>query len=84
MLICIVTFSRLKSTTEELVLTKKSLQSKEDLIVDLQSKIEDYAKSCKKKSEYVEHHISHCTPTCWETLHLYCILTVFLLEESEL
>lgn len=59
MQICVVTFSRLKSTTEELGLTQKSLQSKEDLMVDLQSKIEEYAKSCEKKSEYVDHHISY-------------------------
>lgn len=59
MWIYIVTFSRLKSTTEELALTQRSLQSKEDLMVDLQSKIEEYTKSCEKKSEYVEHHISH-------------------------
>ncbi|KAF5892423.1 tyrosine-protein kinase Fer isoform X2 [Clarias magur] len=43
----------LKSTTDELVLTQKSLHSKEDLMADLQSKIEEYAKSCEKKSDKV-------------------------------
>ncbi|TSO37115.1 Tyrosine-protein kinase Fer [Bagarius yarrelli] len=43
----------LKSTTEELVLTQKSLHSKEDLMEDLQSKIEEYSKSCEKKSDKV-------------------------------
>ncbi|XP_060769293.1 tyrosine-protein kinase Fer isoform X2 [Neoarius graeffei] len=43
----------LKSTTEELALTQRSLQSKEDLMVDLQSKIEEYTKSCEKKSDKV-------------------------------
>lgn len=85
MWIYIVTFSRLKSTTEELVLTQKSLQSKEDLMVDLQNKIEEYTKNCEKKSEYVEHHISHLqfwphfASAFWETLNFYCILTVFVL-----
>ncbi|XP_027023810.1 tyrosine-protein kinase Fer isoform X3 [Tachysurus fulvidraco] len=43
----------LKSTTEELVSTQKSLHSKEDLMVDLQSKIEEYARTCEKKSDKV-------------------------------
>uniref|UniRef100_A0AAY5F374 Tyrosine-protein kinase n=1 Tax=Electrophorus electricus TaxID=8005 RepID=A0AAY5F374_ELEEL len=43
----------LKSTGEELLLTQQSLRSKEDLMLDLQSKIEESAKTCEKKSDTV-------------------------------
>ncbi|XP_037389337.1 tyrosine-protein kinase Fer isoform X2 [Pygocentrus nattereri] len=43
----------LKCTTEELLLTQQSLRSKEDLMLDLQSKIEESAKTCEKKSDTV-------------------------------
>ncbi|KAJ7986995.1 hypothetical protein DPEC_G00334170 [Dallia pectoralis] len=43
----------LKSTSEELVLTQQSLRSKEDLMQDLENKIEESTKTCEKKSDTV-------------------------------
>ncbi|XP_023653111.1 tyrosine-protein kinase Fer isoform X2 [Paramormyrops kingsleyae] len=43
----------LKSTSDELVLTQQSLHTKEDLMQDLESKIEESAKTCEKKSDAV-------------------------------
>ncbi|XP_048875793.1 tyrosine-protein kinase Fer isoform X3 [Brienomyrus brachyistius] len=43
----------LKSTSDELVLTQQSLHTKEDLMQDLESKIEESAKTCEKKSDMV-------------------------------
>uniref|UniRef100_A0A6Q2YFV0 Tyrosine-protein kinase n=1 Tax=Esox lucius TaxID=8010 RepID=A0A6Q2YFV0_ESOLU len=44
---------RLKSTSDELVLTQQSLRSKEDLMQDLENKIEESTKTCEKKSDTV-------------------------------
>ncbi|XP_066567675.1 tyrosine-protein kinase Fer [Amia ocellicauda] len=43
----------LKSTSDELGLTQQSLQSKEELMQDLEKKIEESTKSCEKKSDIV-------------------------------
>ncbi len=43
---------RLKSTSEELLLTQQSLRSKEDLMLDLENKIEESTKTYEKKSEW--------------------------------
>ncbi|XP_069043210.1 tyrosine-protein kinase Fer isoform X1 [Lepisosteus oculatus] len=43
----------LKSTSEELTLTQQTLQNKEELMQDLEKKIEESAKSCEKKSDIV-------------------------------
>ncbi|MFT7815664.1 tyrosine-protein kinase Fer-like isoform X1 [Arapaima gigas] len=43
----------LKSTSDELALTQQSLHTKEDLVQDLQNKIEESAKTCEKKSDAV-------------------------------
>uniref|UniRef100_A0A8C9VDG6 Tyrosine-protein kinase n=1 Tax=Scleropages formosus TaxID=113540 RepID=A0A8C9VDG6_SCLFO len=43
----------LKSTSDELSLTQQSLHTKEDLMQDLQSKIEESVKTCEKKSDAV-------------------------------
>ncbi|KTG47155.1 hypothetical protein cypCar_00010008 [Cyprinus carpio] len=41
----------LKSTSEDLLLTQQSLHSKEDLMLDLENKIEESTKTYEKKSE---------------------------------
>uniref|UniRef100_A0A673LIX2 Tyrosine-protein kinase n=1 Tax=Sinocyclocheilus rhinocerous TaxID=307959 RepID=A0A673LIX2_9TELE len=43
----------LKSTSEELLLTQQSLHSKEDLMLDLENKIEESTKTYEKKSDVV-------------------------------
>ncbi|XP_028660653.1 tyrosine-protein kinase Fer isoform X1 [Erpetoichthys calabaricus] len=43
----------LKTATEELVLTQQTLLNKEELMQDLEKKIEESAKSCEKKSDIV-------------------------------
>lgn len=42
---------RLKSTSEDLLLTQQSLRSKEDLMLDLENKLEESTKTFEKKSE---------------------------------
>lgn len=42
---------RLKSTSEELLVTQQSLRSKEELMLDLENKIEETTKIYEKKSE---------------------------------
>uniref|UniRef100_A0A8C8CNK0 Tyrosine-protein kinase n=1 Tax=Oncorhynchus tshawytscha TaxID=74940 RepID=A0A8C8CNK0_ONCTS len=44
---------RLKSTSDELVLTQQSLRSKEDLMQDLENKIEESTRTCERKSDAV-------------------------------
>ncbi|XP_038827070.1 tyrosine-protein kinase Fer isoform X3 [Salvelinus namaycush] len=43
----------LKSTSDELVLTQQSLRSKEDLMQDLENKIEESTRTCERKSDAV-------------------------------
>ncbi|XP_041754836.1 tyrosine-protein kinase Fer isoform X2 [Coregonus clupeaformis] len=43
----------LKSTSDELVLTQQSLRSKEELMQDLENKIEESTRTCEKKSDAV-------------------------------
>ncbi|XP_013982215.1 tyrosine-protein kinase Fer isoform X1 [Salmo salar] len=43
----------LKSTSDELVLTQQSLHSKEDLMQDLENKIEESTRTCERKSDAV-------------------------------
>uniref|UniRef100_A0A673LD67 Tyrosine-protein kinase n=1 Tax=Sinocyclocheilus rhinocerous TaxID=307959 RepID=A0A673LD67_9TELE len=43
----------LKSTSEELLLTQQSLRSKEDLMLDLENKLEESTKTYEKKSDVV-------------------------------
>uniref|UniRef100_A0A8C2ARJ5 Tyrosine-protein kinase n=1 Tax=Cyprinus carpio TaxID=7962 RepID=A0A8C2ARJ5_CYPCA len=43
----------LKSTSEDLLLTQQSLHSKEDLMLDLENKIEESTKTYEKKSDVV-------------------------------
>ncbi|CAB1352141.1 unnamed protein product, partial [Coregonus sp. 'balchen'] len=43
----------LKSTSDELGLTQQSLRTKEDLMQDLENKLDESTKTCEKKSEYV-------------------------------
>ncbi|KAM6987144.1 tyrosine-protein kinase Fer isoform 2-T2 [Aplochiton taeniatus] len=43
----------LQSASDELVLTQQSLRSKEDLVLELENKIEESTKTCEKKSDAV-------------------------------
>lgn len=43
----------LKSTSEELALTQQSLRTKEELMQDLENKIQESSQTCERKSEYV-------------------------------
>lgn len=52
-LIHCISFRRLKSTSDELGLTQQSLRTKEDLMQDLENKLDESTKTCEKKSEYV-------------------------------
>lgn len=42
---------RLKTVIEELIQTQQTLLSKEELVLELEKKIEDSSKTCEKKSE---------------------------------
>ncbi|XP_030624903.1 tyrosine-protein kinase Fer isoform X1 [Chanos chanos] len=43
----------LKSMSEELLVTQQSLRSKEELLLDLENKIEESTRTCEKKSDVV-------------------------------
>ncbi|XP_062410417.1 tyrosine-protein kinase Fer isoform X1 [Sardina pilchardus] len=43
----------LRSTSDELTLTQQTLRSKEDLMVELENKVEESTKTCEKKSDVV-------------------------------
>ncbi|XP_020313384.1 tyrosine-protein kinase Fer isoform X1 [Oncorhynchus kisutch] len=43
----------LKSTSDELVITQQSLRSKEDLMQDLENKIDESTRTCERKSDAV-------------------------------
>lgn len=42
---------RLKTVIEELIQTQQTLLSKEELVLELEKKIEESSKTCEKKSE---------------------------------